>query len=356
MSPDRAVRVPTVSSIFRNLYLLVSENAPRSAALLLGCRWSFGLPEHSRRALLTEYALPAGATAYATAIAGRSGLRIVEHTGDEADSLGPHLAAGGAAVVAVDCFHLSHRPAYRRVHSARTLLLRPGRLPGEVVADDAWDPPYAGPVPWAELQRARFSQVPLDPVREPMFAGRPIGGIWFSVEHEPTPVTDPVSWGGSLLRELCAEAMASTSDALGDYGVDALQRLHDECRLVADGPPDLRFTWARQASLVLRAELSSRIFLRALIRAVATWRADAGLLAAVDRYDTTLRALETARDLLVKSLNRPDLPCLPWAATELRAAWLGEWCLIEQVRHSTELPDDRPPTPLPCHAPVGGTR
>src|SRR4051812_28297708 len=168
MPDDVARRLPAVSSSFRNLCVLVEDHAPRSAALLLGCRWSFALPAPALRAELTEYSLPSGPDRYPAAVARRTGLRILEHAGDEPAELGQHLAAGGAAVVAVDCFHLSHRPAFGRVHSTRTLLVRPGRTAGEVLVDDAWDPAYRGPVPWAELQRARFSDAPLNPVREPV--------------------------------------------------------------------------------------------------------------------------------------------------------------------------------------------
>lgn len=355
MSPELPARTPTVSSIFRNLFVLLSQSAPRSAALLLGCRWSFGTPDAFPPEALTEYALPAGPVPYPAALA-RAGVHLTEHAGDDPDRLARHLAAGRSAVVAVDCFHLSHRPAYGRVHSARTLLVHPGRHPHEVVVNDAWDPPYVGPVPWTELQRARYSDVPLDRVREPVFAGPPVEGTWFSVEHTPVLVPDPSTWGRNLLRELCAEAAPATDATQGAYGLAALDRLRRQCLQVADAPPDERFRWARRASLVLRAELSSRVFLQALVRAVAGWTAEVRLRRAADQFDATLRGLETARDLLVKSLNRPELPCLPWAAGHLEAALLAEARLLEQARRATGPALEIPPTAVTSDTREGARR
>jgi hypothetical protein len=332
-------RPPTISTVFRNLHALVADSAPRSAAFLLGCRWSFALPQPAVREELTEYTLPSGPDHYPAAIARRTGLRIVEHANDEPVELGDHLAAGTAAVVAVDCFHLRHRPAFGRVHSARTLLVRPGRHAGEAQVDDAWDPTYLGPVPWPELQRARHSDVPLDPVREPVFAGRPVGGEWISVCYAPTLVRDPAGWGAELLRELCDEATSSSTDDRGQYGIEAILTLARECEHLRDGAPEDRFSWARQASLLLRAELSSRVFLQALLQAVAYWTSDLTLRTAAGDYSRGLHALEAARDLLVKSLHRPDLGCLGWAAEQIRSAWGAESRLVEQVRRATQKLD-----------------
>ncbi|HEU5270075.1 MAG TPA: hypothetical protein VFU36_09130 [Jatrophihabitans sp.] len=332
MPDDRPPRPATVSSVFRNLYALVAAGAPRSAALLLGSRWSFGLPCPALREALTEYSLPFGPQDYPATVARRTGLRIVEHTGDEQYALADHLAGGAAAVVAVDCFYLRHRPAFGRVHSARTLLVRPGPGPDQVEVDDGWDPVYRGPVPWPELQRARYSDVPLDPVREPVFAGRPTAGAWFSVQYTPTPVAEPAGWGAEFLRELSAEAVTSGCDARGQYGLAALLTLAEECRRAGHGDPAARFDWARQASLLLRAELSSRVFLRVFVQAVAHWRSDPRLRTAAADYRQTLHALERARDLLVKSLHRPELGCLDWAAEWLRSASAGEARLVEQIQ------------------------
>jgi hypothetical protein len=191
-------------------------------------------------------------------------------------------------------------------------------------------------VPWAELQRARFSDAPLDPVREPVFAGCPVGGAWLSVEYASTPVLDPAAWGRRVLAQLCAEATSGGSDARGEYGIDALLTLERECRQAGEDSAAGRFTWARQASLLLRAELSSRFFLRVLVRTVALWTADLALRRAAEDYDEALYALEKARDLLVKSLRRPELTCLPWVSHQLRGAWTAESRLAGQIQRATQ--------------------
>jgi hypothetical protein len=301
-------RPRTVSSIFDNLERLVVELAPRSAQALLGVRWSFGLPG-VRRDHLAEYSLPLSPTPFPELLETRSGLRIVIHHGDETPSLDDHLAAGRPAIVAVDSFYLPYRPAYGRVHSSRTIIVRPRRHNEEVHVEDMWAPCYEGPLPRAELERARRSSVPRDTKLEPIFSGKEIDGEWFSVELTPTPIADAAAWASGILRMLYEEATHPVVDDRGEFGIAALQTFCERLKpvLVAE-PGEEGLARRQEASLLLRAELSSRVYLCAFLRAASGWIGDTFLRAEAGAYYDSLFHMEAARDALTKSLThfRPE--------------------------------------------------
>ncbi len=292
----------SVSSLFVNLEKLACERMPRSGQAALGARWSFALPRAPLLEELSEYSLPLNRVPFTEALAARTGLRIVEHGVERADALYEHLSAGSAAAVAVDSFLLPYRPAYGRVHSHRTILVRRGAHDGEVLIEDEWPPRYCGALPVRELERARHSAVPLERRLEPVFAGRPVSGEWFSVEFEPLAVSDVGEWGASLLRSLLEEATAEAADERGVYGIAAARRFRREVSEALAAGGEERFVRARAYSLLLRAELSSRVFFCALLRAAAGWVGEPELRREADTFYAGLRHIEAARDVLIKCL------------------------------------------------------
>ncbi|MCW5803556.1 MAG: hypothetical protein KIT31_14330 [Deltaproteobacteria bacterium] len=271
----------TTSSLFDNLARVLAQRAPRSAHAMMGARWSFAWPVDAP----SEFSIPAD---YVAAVARRSGLRVVQHAG--AESIDGHLDAGESVVLAVDAFHLEHRPAFGRVHAARTVLVRAGRNAREVWLDDWWQPAYLGPIDRTALERARRSQVPYDPRLEPVYSGTPIDGEWFSMAIDSIQLADVSAWAAAILCELIVG---------GKQGLVALRALYND---VCGTPTP---TLARSASLVLRAELSTRVFLCAWLRAAARWLEAPTLLEVAARYYDALEAMETSRDLLAKCVAHP---------------------------------------------------
>jgi hypothetical protein len=308
----------TVSSLFDNLACLVGRRAPRAAQAMMGARWSFGWPVPAAPDDPCEYSFPAG---YVAAVARRSGLHIVAHAG--AEPIDDRLAAGEQIAVAVDTFHLAYRPAFGEVHAGRTVLVQAARDPGEVWIEDHWQPSYRGPLDRAMLERARRSPVPRDPVREPIFSGRAIDGEWYSASIDDVPLADVRGWSRSVLRELIGE---------GHAGIDALRRFRAElgAELGAGARDPDR---ARIASLVLRAELSTRVFLCAWLRAAAGWLGAAGLREAARRYYEALGAMQTARDLLAKSLAHPRAAYRAIVLDRLADALVAEEQLASVLEH-----------------------
>lgn len=316
-------RPRTVSSVFTNLERLLTGLAPRSAQVLLGARWGFTLPHPHRRHELVEYSFPPGLTPFVDVLAARTGLHIREHHADAAGDLQDHLVREGPAIVAVDSFYLPYRPAFGRVHSHRTILVGPGLGRDDVWIDDPWPPGYSGPLSFGDLEPARHSTVPLVPRLEPIFAGRPIDGEWYSVRIAPILIEDPGTWAAGVLRLLHEEATVSRTDGLAMHGIAALWRLRQELAESLAGPSDQRFRSAREASLLLRAELSSRVYLCAFLRAAAGWMGRDRLREEAGVYYEELRAMEMVRDILTKSLTqfRPDYVALmtEWLAQAIRA-------------------------------------
>jgi hypothetical protein len=298
-------RTRTVSSIFANLEKLVSRRAPRSGQALLGARWSFIFPSPETRRALCEYSFPDGPAPFVEALAARVGLKIIEHAANEASDLYHHIEQGNDSIVAIDSFFLPYRPAFNRVHSNRTIIVRQGLRRGEVLVEDVWPPGYQGPLLTFDLERARNSSVPLDPRLEPIYAGRPINGEWFSVDMAPFPIGDVSVWSAGLLQMLFLEATTATFDSRCEYGLPAMRRFCEELKQVLTWWPDERFDYVREASLLLRSELSARVYLCALLRASAGWIKEARLYEEARVYYEALRHMEMARDILIKSLARP---------------------------------------------------
>src|SRR6266550_3029330 len=189
-----AIRSPArlTTTIYAYLEQLVADVAP-GQVWRLGTRWSFGLPVSDHIQQLSEYSLPLNPIPILEVLLSRGGLMVRQHVGEPAQSLYAYLASGEAAIVAIDAFYLPFRPAYRKIHSARTVLARLGGRGQEVLIQDGWNPAAEGTLHLDRLDQARYSTVPLDPLREPLFAGKAIEGEWFSVEVTPVLLHDPAA-------------------------------------------------------------------------------------------------------------------------------------------------------------------
>jgi hypothetical protein len=303
----------TVGSLLINLERLTGRPSR------FGARWTFAFPSAARRAELTEFSLPFHPDGFLATLARRTGVCIHAH---DAAGLYEALAGNEAAVAVVDSFHLPYRPAYGRVHSHRTIVVR--ALDRErVEADDLWPPAFRGPLPIDAFERARFSDVPLDPLREPIFAGRPIAGQWFHIEAAPREPANAFEWAAGLLAELHAEAMAEMSVDGVEYGEHAMDAL---MAAIASNAVD-----AREASLLLRGELASRVYLCAFLGAAAVHLGEPSLARDAGTYSEQLRAMELARDVLAKSLAHPGRRLTRFVLDRLRDARDGERRLIDRL-------------------------
>jgi hypothetical protein len=294
----------TVSSIFFNLEKLLLRQTPRLAQALLGVRWSFAWPNPSVRRELIEYSFPLGPVPFDEELLSQVGVRVTSHDGEDKNDLLRYLALGQDAIIAVDSFLLPYRPAFGRVHSHRTIIVRASDKTGEVWVDDAWPPSFQGALPWTVIENARYSAVTLDPRREPIFAGRPINGEWFSVGFDWFPILDAADWAGGLLQKIFLRANTPSADEHGEYGLAAMKSFIGELTVAAGAPPAQRFGFFREASLLLRAELSARVYFCALLRAASVWLKDPQLKQEANEYYSSLRHMENARDVLTKSLRQ----------------------------------------------------
>ncbi len=293
----------TTNTMYSYTEKLVAETAPRSAALLLGLRWSFGLP-HSGLDELPEYSLPCNPTPIRQALADRAGVAIVRHDGDAASSLYEHLAAGRPSLVASDVFYFHFRPAYQRLHHARLVLVRRGDTDGEVHMEDGWGPAAEGRVRRADLERARHSPVPLDVELEPLFAGRPLQGEWFEIEVDPPAIDVPSAWAHALLVTLHDEMVQPRDDERGAYGISAFRRFQQWLAEKLDERSEGESLAARRAgSLLLRPELSSRLYFSVFLRGAAHLLEAPQLMEEAAAYRRNLGHLQAAMDVLTKSIR-----------------------------------------------------
>jgi hypothetical protein len=149
-------------------------------------------------------------------------------------------------------------------------------------------------------------------------------------------------WIGALLRRLHGEATTTITDANGTYGPGAIatfrQRLQRD--LTSSRPSFKNF---RQHSLLLRIEISSRVYLSALLRMASRWIDNPLLHRKATQYASSLTYMQKGRDVLIKALRQPRpeyaayiLDCLTEAfAAEER---LAEYLDICSSPHSTLPP------------------
>lgn len=307
MTPPSPARLTT--TFYSYLEQIVGAVAPRSASMLIGLRWSFGLPSTGLDEI-AEYSFPLNPTPFFDALNQRSGICITRHEGDVPVSLYDHVASGRTAVAVIDVYEFHFRPAYREVHNARSVLVR--RLKGhdELHVEDGWGPAVErGVVHRTVLERARYSPAPLELEREPLFAGKPLAGEWYEVDVSPPTIDDPTAWMHSMLTTLADEIIQPREDERGVYGIAAYKRFRDwlEAELEA-GEDESSITPRRHANLLLRPELGSRLFLFAFLYQAAHWLKAPRLRDAAVAYRDGLGSLQAAMDTLTKTvrIRRPE--------------------------------------------------
>lgn len=303
----------TASTLWANLETLLARRMPRIWAQSLLGVWG-GVGRYPRR--LEEFAWPGRAAT--SALARRAGLEIVVGGGTADDGLAAHLSAGREAIVAVDAYELPYRPAFRRVHAARTILVRAGVSPAEVHVEDSWPPAWSGSIAAADLARARLSSNPVEPVREPLFSGTPVAGRWWAViGGDPPP--DPDVWLRARLQDLHADLPSEIAfvapAALGE-------------RLSAGPAPG---SLCRRLSLILRAEVSARLYRGRLLALAAHRLQDDWLHFEADRQWDVLQQLALARDLLAKAVVLPRPEYFRIAGSALVQAAAAERTLKEAL-------------------------
>ena len=299
-------RLRVVNSLYGNLERLVEMHAPRSARLLLGARWSFGVPH--RPSDLCEYSLPMNPIDFRNALAIRTGIVVDHHRDDDSPSLYDCLEQRQALIAAVDSFFLPYRPAFQRVHSNRTIIIKATGDSSSVWVEDSWPPSYRGPLSVSDLEKARHSSVPRVPNLEPIFSGHAINGEWFEVEVRPTRIADPRDWAVDMLSTLLAEAQIETVNADASFGRGALEQLAATFAHDRSSTGDEREFHFYETALTLRAEVSARVYLCTLLQACAGWMHSATLREAVVHYSASLSHLEMARDVLIKAMAFEDRP------------------------------------------------
>lgn len=273
---------------------------------LLGLRWTFGVPVAA--VPLHEYSLPwTCPNGLLDSLRAAGGLGISRFTEQEgSDSLRRYLQDGGTAIVALDAFYLPFRPAFETVHSARTVVVhRSGGAGagGRVHVRDGWRPASSGVVEFSTLDRARFSRVPLDRRREPLFAGARIRGEWFSIDQLPSAgrLSDS-DWIAERLSSVVQQARATTTSSMGSCGSAAQTRFWQGLEAVL-GSSRPMLDERRRAILILRPELTSRLYLCSFLLRAGHVLDDPALEASVRRYRQELGYLQSAIDVLTKTLR-----------------------------------------------------
>lgn len=330
MNGQAAWRRISVSSIFHYVEKICCESAPKSGKALLGGRWSFALPFDRVETDFCEYSLPLGISPYTELLRKRTGVTIEKHHGFR--NLLKYLAGGGTAIVVVNSYHLPYRPAYGRVHSNRTMLVRHSELSGYISVEDDWAPAYHGLLEVTHLNNAMHCDALLKPELEPVFVGQKIDGEWYRVELQRLKVNDPAEFAISLLQDIYYEATKRQQDENGSYGIDEIRRFLIQLERELVSEPDLRFDRLRTASLLIRSELSSRVYFAELLSVAAGWTGIKELRTLAYRYLNGLRAMELGRDLLIKTMAHPSAAYDRVALTQLKKSAENELRMAESLR------------------------
>ena len=106
---------------------------------------------------------------------------------------------------------------------------------------------------------------------------------------------------GSLYRE----ASSVTVDAGGEYGIAVMQKFCDNLSQALREGPSESDSYTREASLLLRAELSVRVYFCALLQVAARWIGDKQLCEEAYTYYNSLEHMEAARNILIKNVLFP---------------------------------------------------
>jgi hypothetical protein len=275
--------------------MLEDLSGPRAGALL-GVAWDFGA-FNAAAPVPAEFDLPGGWGLYAERLAAMSGIRLETHCSDEHEDAYDRLDFGQPVVLAVDSYQLPYRPAYRRVHSARTILAtRIDRPAGTAEIVDVWMPAYTGTIALADLDRARISAVPYDVRREPLYSGTPLHRRWWTLALLGDPLMAQPSGIARALGFLAAQSAGGRLDP-----AEALEQSRRMIVAALAAPIAESQAIRRAAALWLRGAIGLRAYLVSFLRLAAQLDNDALLAAEVAAWSAHLHQLACARDIVIKS-------------------------------------------------------
>ncbi|MGY4568062.1 MULTISPECIES: cysteine peptidase family C39 domain-containing protein [Bradyrhizobium] len=336
--PDFASSRILVPSTLRNLNIILDAIVDRPSAPCLGCVWGFA--EFDPSSTAAEFDLPCGWRFYAQKLLNFAGIQL-DYAEDGRDNAYDRVELGQSIIAAVDSYYLPYRPAWQRVHSARTLIV--DRLAIDTgMADiiDVWMPEYAGPIELSDLDHARNSHVPENIEREPLYAGIPLRERWWTVALVVDPLIRNHSGVMSRLSGLVSDAMsANTLGRMAKFRHGAVEALSRPLAISGGA--------RRAAALQLRAEIGLRAYLYAFFNFASAALDDQLFAAEVCLWSRQLDELSGVRDLLIKSVafDRPEYAQL--ADRALRSAEGRE-------RRLTQFVDERCPQQAPDSIRAGG--
>lgn len=209
-----------VPSPLANLQTILDALLGVPSEFMLASVWSFNRFDPDA-ASIAEFDVPGGWDLLGARVAAYAGLELVAAESDPTELAYLRLELGQPVVLAVDSHELPYRPAYGRVHSARTILAtRIDRSAGTVDVLDPWPPTYTGSIPISMLDRARQSDVPEDRVREPLYAGVELKRRWWTLALAADARSRTVDGAMTAIAELAHEAETTASaDAIERFRV-----------------------------------------------------------------------------------------------------------------------------------------
>ena len=291
--PDIAPSTILVPSALRNLNVILDTIVGRSSAPCLGCVWGFD--EFDPASTATEFDLPCGWDFYAQKLLNFAGIQL-DYAEDGKGNAYDRVELGQPVIVAVDSHYLPYRPAWQRVHSARTLIV--DRLAGDTgIAEiiDVWMPEYTGPIELADLDRARKSHVPENIEREPLYAGIPLMERWWALALAADPLIRDHNGVMLGLSGLVSDAIsAGTPARIAAFRHGAVETL--------SRPLAISRGARRAAALQLRAEIGLRAYLCAFFNFASDLLDDPLFTAEIGIWSRQLDELSGVRDLLIKSV------------------------------------------------------
>jgi hypothetical protein len=297
--PDAVLPAVLVPSSLFNLQLLLEDLSGPQAGALLGAVWDVGAFAPDAPAL-AEYDLPISWGRYTHLLAAFAGVKLEHHPSDDGDDAYDRLDLGQSVVLAVDSHDLPYRPAFGRVHSARTIVAtRINRAAGTADIVDAWMPTHRGTVDLTDLDRARASDVPHDIGREPLYAGTPLRRRWWTLALIADPLVARPEGVTQALTFLTVQAVGEPNHPTPPEALDEMRRAA-AAALFAPLPDSQAAR--RAAALRLRSEIGLRAYLVTFLRVAARLLDDALLAAEVEGWSTHLADLARGRDILVKSV------------------------------------------------------
>ncbi len=296
---DSVVAVAFVPSSLYNFQMLLEDLSGARSGALLGAAWHFG-PFNEGGPALCEYNLPISWDSYSHLLAQFAAIKLETHELDDGDDAYDRLDLGQPVVLAVDSFYLPYRPAYLKVHSARTLIATQiDRAEEKVQIADVWMPSYSGNISLADLERARSSSVPSDFEREPLYAGIPLQRRWWTLALLGEPLITRAGGPAYAIALLTAQA-AGRPDRTSTP--ETLEQFRETVVTALTLPLAQSRVTRRAAALWLRGEIGLRAYLVTFLRLASEMLHDALLSAEIASWSKHLKELAHARDVLIKSV------------------------------------------------------